>query len=404
MLLELLVALEAQVGTNVDAERLADCNTLSDVLGVLSETRAGKRLSRTQVVEEAESEPLNLPPALREAAMHWMGRAQMKFYESVLSTRVTGRAFIPYNRNTLVTVNHASHLDMGLVKYALDSYGKDIVSLAAQDYFFEGNRWRKAYFENFTNLVPMQRNGSLRAALRQAGDLLDARKTVLIFPEGTRTIDGEVHEFKPAVGHLALHHGVDILPVWLGGTYDALPKGTTVLRRRDVQARIGPPLELKDLRRLTQGMTSAEAARAVARLARRAVLSLRRGNVLDISRLDPDDLFELDDNQTLAPVFRELENRFVPGSVEEPVSFYFSLGKKERWSMRITAERCEVAPGRVQSPADCVLKTSPAMFTRIVRERYTPSPAEFMAGTVKSNNIQLLFTFQKAFQLQGQDG
>jgi long-chain acyl-CoA synthetase len=404
MLLELLVALEAQVGTNVDAERLTDCNTLSDVLGVLGETRAGKRLSRTHVIEEAEIEPLNLPPALREAAMHWMGRAQMQFYESVLSTRVTGRAFIPYNRNTLVTVNHASHLDMGLVKYALGGYGKDIVSLAAQDYFFEGNRWRKAYFENFTNLVPMPRNGSLRAALRQAGDLLEARKTVLIFPEGTRTTDGEVHEFKPALGHLALHHGVDILPVWLGGTYEALPKGTTVLKRRDVQARIGPPLEVADLRRLTQGMTGAEAARAVARLARRAVLSLRRGDVLDISRLDPEDLFELDDNQTLAPVFRELENRFVPGSVAEPVSFYFSLGKKERWSMRITAERCEVAPGKVQSPADCVLKTSPAMFTRIVRERYTPSPAEFMAGTVKSNNIQLLFTFQKAFQLQGQDG
>ncbi len=44
---------------------------------------------------------------------------------------------------------------MGLVKYALGSYGEDIVSLAAQDYFFEGNRLRKAYFENLTNLVPL---------------------------------------------------------------------------------------------------------------------------------------------------------------------------------------------------------------------------------------------------------
>ena len=69
-----------------------------------------------------------------------------------------GRAFIPHNRNVIVAANHASHLDMGLVKYALGSYGEGIVSLAAQDYFFEGNRFRKAYFENLTNLVPLSRS------------------------------------------------------------------------------------------------------------------------------------------------------------------------------------------------------------------------------------------------------
>ena len=148
--------------------------------------------------------------------MHWLGRAQLGFYDRVLKTRVSGRAYIPFNRNVIVAANHASHLDMGLVKYALGSYGKDIVSLAAQDYFFEGNRFRKAYFENFTNLVPMPRTGALRQALRTAGELLEQGKTVLLFPEGTRTTDGSIREFKPIVGHLALHYGVDVLPVYLG--------------------------------------------------------------------------------------------------------------------------------------------------------------------------------------------
>jgi long-chain acyl-CoA synthetase len=106
---------------------------------------------------------------------------------------------------------------------------------------------------------------------------------------------------------------------------------------------------------------------------------------------------------SLEPVFRELHSRFKPGSVEQPVSFYFSLGESERWSVRITETSCEVKAGKVEIPADCVLKTSKDMFTRIVRERYTPSPAEFMAGAIKSNNIALLFTFQKAFQLQNSD-
>jgi long-chain acyl-CoA synthetase len=400
MLLELLVLLEAQANGSVDAERLSECNTVGEVESVVRESSAARRLSRTASIERSDGKEFEVPPLFREAAMHWLGRAQMGFYDSVLYTKVTGRAFIPHNRNTIVAANHASHLDMGLVKYALGSYGQGITSLAAQDYFFEGNRFRKAYFENFTNLVPMSRSGSLRQSLRQAGQLIDEGKTVLIFPEGTRSTDGELQEFKPAVGHLALHHRVSILPVWLGGTHRALPKGGAVLRRRDVQARIGPPLEIAELLRLTAGMSMTDASRAVTKLVRAAIASLRRGEILDTSRLEPNDLRQRADDDSLADVFRELETRFVAGSVDEPVSFYFALGKSERWTVKISSEHCEVSPGKIAAAADCVLKTTPAIFTRIVREAYTPSPAEFVAGAVKSNNIGLLFTFQKAFQLQ----
>jgi len=404
MLLELLVALEAQVGHSLDAERLSAATTVGEVEGVLRETGDARKIAVTSRIEQETDKPLEIPPALRDAAMHWMGRAQMGFYDTVLRTKVTGRAFIPHNRSTIIAANHASHLDMGLVKYALGSYGEDLVSLAAQDYFFEGNRFRKAYFENFTNLVPMTRSGSLRQALRQAGDLLEQGKTVLIFPEGTRSADGEIHEFKASLGHLALHHGKDIVPIYLGGTHAALPKGSTVPRQREVEARIGLPLLASELKRLTQGLPMSEASRVVAKLAERAVIELSKGRVLKLEDLQPKDVIAappLIEDRTMAPVFNELKTRFLAGSVEKPVSFYFSLGDTERWSVRITENSCEVINGKVESPADCVLKTSPAMFTRIVREKYTPSPAEFVAGAVKSNNIQLLFTFQKAFQLSG---
>jgi long-chain acyl-CoA synthetase len=404
MLLELLVALEAQVGHSLDAERLSAATTVGEVETAVRETREAHKLAVTSDIERETDKPLEIPPALREAAMHWMGRAQMGFYDKVLRTKVSGRAFIPQNRSAIIAANHASHLDMGLVKYALGRYGEDMVSLAAQDYFFEGNRFRKAYFENFTNLVPMTRSGSLRQALRQAGDLLERGKTVLLFPEGTRSPDGSIQEFKASLGHLALHHDKDILPVWLGGTHAALPKGSTVPRQRDVEARIGLPLLVSDLKRLTKGLPMSEASRVVSKLAERAVIELSKGGMLDLAKLEQKDVVApppVVEDRTLAPVFHELKTRFVAGSVEKPVSFYFSLGDTERWSVRITVDSCEVIAGKVESPADCVLKTSPAMFTRIVREKYTPSPAEFVAGAVKSNNIQLLFTFQKAFQLQG---
>ncbi len=403
MLLELLVALESQVDDPVDAERLNACETVGDVERLVQDTNAGRRIARKPVIESSQEKPTEIPPALRHAAMYWLGRSQMGFYDRIMRTRVTGRAFIPKNRNVLVAANHASHLDMGLVKYALGDYGQGMISLAAQDYFFEGSKWRKAYFENFTNLVPISRTGSLRQSLRRAGSYIDAGEVVLIFPEGTRTTDGTIQEFKPAVGHLALQHRVDVLPVWLGGTYAALPKDATLIRSRNLEVRIGPPLAYSELKRLTEGMGVTDASRAVARLVRRAVVALSRGEVIDTHELAPEDLLDAGDDQSMAELFRELENRFVRGTVTDPISFYFALGKKERWTVKVTPEACEVVPGESTGSADCVLKTSPAMFTRIVREAYTPTPGEFMSGTVKSNNVALLLTFQKVFQLAGEE-
>jgi long-chain acyl-CoA synthetase len=399
MLLELLVALEGQHGRSFDAERLNACQTLGDVEALLRERAETRRPVATATIAEADPRRLEVPEPLREAAMHWLGRAQHGFYDRVLETKVLGRAHIPYNRNVIVAANHASHLDMGLVKYALGSYGQEIVSLAAQDYFFEGNRFLAAYFENFTRLVPMPRNGTLRQGLRKAGELLDQGKTVLIFPEGTRSTDGGVHEFKAIVGHLALHHGVDVLPVYLGGTHGALPKGAKVVRRRDVEARIGPVLTAEDLRRVTAGMSLAESSRKAARLIEDAVRALGRGSLLDLARLTPEAAaVEPPPPPTLQAVFQELERRFAPGAVERPTSYYFSLGD-DRFTLLVSKESCEVKEGKHVAAADCVLKTSPDLFARIVREAYVPSPAEFMSGAVKTNNVGLLLEFQKTFRL-----
>jgi long-chain acyl-CoA synthetase len=397
MLLELLVALEAQTGRTLDSERLNRAVTVGDVETALRELGERRPVATTSIVK-AESEPLEIPAPLREAAMHWLGRAQFGFYDSVLKTSVRGRAHIPYNRHVIVAANHASHLDMGLVKFALGNYGKELVSLAAQDYFFEGNRFQKAYFENFTHLVPMPRNGTLRQGLRKAGELIEQGKTLLVFPEGTRSTDGSIHEFKPVVGHLALHHGVDVLPVYLGGTFAALPKGAKLVRGREVLACIGPVLEAAELERLTAGMTPGDASRHAARLVEQAVRALARGEVLELSSLKHGTDVEPEAPPTLKDVFHELERRFAPNAVERPTSYYFSLGD-DRFTLLLSSERCEVKPGKHVDAADCVLKTSPDLFARIVREAYVPSPAEFLSGAVKTNNVGLLIEFQKAFRL-----
>ena len=401
MLTELLDALEAR-GKTIDPQALTACRTVLDVESLFGTSHADKpKERRTATIEGREQKTLVLPPEVQDAAKTFIGSLQDLFYGQLMKPRVTGRAFIPHNRPTIVIANHTSHLDMGFVRHALGPYGEDIVSLAAQDYFFDQGI-KRAFFENFTNLRAIDRKGGVRQSLRQASDVISRGKTVLIFPEGTRTPTGEVQEFKPIVGHLALTHGVDILPICLSGTYEAMPKGSPVPIKRDITARIGLPLAIADLRRLTEGKTLADASREVARLARLAVLALRDGGLLDLRTVKTGEDAAPKKEHPLVTLFQELEGKFKPGSVDRAVSFYFTLGSDElsKWTLKIDPQTCQVKLGKPEGGnADCVLKTTTEIFTRIVREAYTPGVAEFMSGAVKSNDIELLQTFQKAFQL-----
>jgi long-chain acyl-CoA synthetase len=163
---------------------------------------------------------------------------------------------------------------MGLTKMALGEAGKDMVVLAAADYFFD-TKYKRAVMENFTNLVPMERSGSLRQSLRHAMSFLNRGYNALIFPEGTRSVTGEMADFKPVIGYLALHTGVGILPVYLHGTHDAMPKGSNVIRNRKVGARIGQYLEIADLEEMTKGLPRAEAYRLISARVRHEVENLR---------------------------------------------------------------------------------------------------------------------------------
>jgi long-chain acyl-CoA synthetase len=332
----------------------------------------------------------------------FVGKAQDFFYGGIMKPRVYGRAYIPHNRNVIVVANHASHLDMGLVRYALGTYGHGIVSLAAQDYFFDRGTIKRAFFENLTNLHPIDRHASLRQSIRQATDVIEQGKTVLIFPEGTRSPTGEMRDFKPLIGHLALAQRVDILPIFLSGTYAALPKGAAFPTRRDIAARIGPVLCIDDLQRLTEGLPPVQASREVARLAQAAVMALRDGQVLDIRRASRADDVAAERENPLVTLFSELEAKFRAGEVQHPVSYYVTLGSEDlaKWTVRVDAQACDVRPGKPEGGlADCVLKTTPELFAKIVRESYVPSPADFLSGAIKSNDVTLLTTFQKVFQL-----
>jgi long-chain acyl-CoA synthetase len=279
MYTELGVALEAAGVAVPDAGNtdLTGIETVDDLVrlirgwGYADKTKKKKKLVKKADGEFADEIHVPKPVVtLGREALTW---AQRMTYERLFDTTVTGRAFIPGNTGFLVAANHCSHLDMGLVKHALGDWGSHLVALAAKDYFFE-DPIKRAYFENFTNLVPMDRHGSLRESLRLASEVIKQGYILLIFPEGTRSTDGVMVDFKPSIGYLALSNKVDVLPMYLDGTFGALPKGSILPKHDEIAAHIGPLLTYEDLRRATEGMPKSDSYREASRMVELAVRKL----------------------------------------------------------------------------------------------------------------------------------
>jgi 1-acyl-sn-glycerol-3-phosphate acyltransferase len=95
-----------------------------------------------------------------------------------------------------------------------------------------------------------------------------------MFPEGTRSPDGAIHEFKSGAGYLALRGGCDVLPVRISGTYEVLGKGSIIPHRHPVEVRIGRVITNAELRALADNAEGTGAYRKLADAMRAAVLEL----------------------------------------------------------------------------------------------------------------------------------
>jgi long-chain acyl-CoA synthetase len=271
---ELLVALE-KAGRPLPETQLAALVTAGDLSRALQ--RNGEEMQPAEPAAAEPEEEIPVPQTVAAAGRAAIGFFQRALYGRVFDIEVSGRAHVPSHAPFLVAANHNSHLDVGLVKIALGEEGKKLASLAARDYFFD-NPWKRAWFGNFTNLVPIERRGSLKESLQKAARTLEYGYHLLIFPEGTRSPDGTLQEFKPAIAWLSFAAGSDILPVYLEGTHDAMPKGAFLpdpRKRRKLIVRIGPALRHDELKKATEGLSRSAAHKEVTRLVRLAIEALR---------------------------------------------------------------------------------------------------------------------------------
>lgn len=154
---------------------------------------------------------------------------------------VTGRWRV--SGGCVVVANHCSHADTAVLLAALPAGARPVFAAAA-DYWFDVPV-RRFVASSLIGVLPVRRSGTdtyaqLLAAARLA---LKAGRTVVIYPEGTRSTDGSVGEFRSGAIRLARDCGVPIVPVAVLGTAEVLPKGASFISHAAMQVRIGAPVD-----------------------------------------------------------------------------------------------------------------------------------------------------------------
>lgn len=191
--------------------------------------------------------------------------------------RASGLEHLPQDRPYLLAANHASHLDGACVYAAVRSHVDQLNIATSEQYLADPElRW---FLSAFVHAVPLDGHDNVADGLVRARQSVGLRRPLLIFPEGTRSVNGQLQPFKAGVGLLAYELGAPVVPLHIAGTREALPKGTRTPSRHPLRLLFGVPVETTAFKGRANALSPYEIYYEIAATLKRQILALGRKNI-----------------------------------------------------------------------------------------------------------------------------
>ncbi|MBV9073807.1 MAG: 1-acyl-sn-glycerol-3-phosphate acyltransferase, partial [Acidobacteria bacterium] len=249
---DLLSSLEQRYQVELDETRFAEATTVADIERIIHEASAA-------------------PAAARYHYPHWAQRALLRWLRVAIYCLFTWPATLIMAKPTVVgrerlrdaagpllfVSNHVTYIDAGLLMFAMPSRYRDRLAIAMQGELLAAMRNPPATMNIFQRFVerlsywlvtalfdvfPLPQRSGFRNSFTFAGESIDRGYSVLVFPEGRRTTDGEFSPFRAGIGILAQQLKVPIVPMRIDGLFSLKEEERRFARRGEIKIIVGAPL------------------------------------------------------------------------------------------------------------------------------------------------------------------
>ncbi|PYX07452.1 MAG: hypothetical protein DMG88_14345 [Acidobacteria bacterium] len=233
--IELLVALERELGGDVEESRISEIYTVRELVEVVRESSASGKHAAPRarfagwkaILDEESKYPAVLalaePRPIAEHFWYGLSRVAQMIALDRFQLQVTGLEKIPVRGAFILCSNHQSFLDPVILGSVLPwQVFRNTFSVGTSEIFGSGlmrvlARWlRVVVVDPDANLVPAMRAGAF--GLRHG-------RVLMLYPEGERSIDGKPRVFKKGAAILSIHTRVPIVPIAIDGFHEAWPRG-----------------------------------------------------------------------------------------------------------------------------------------------------------------------------------
>jgi long-chain acyl-CoA synthetase len=251
--IELLVALEQELGGDVEESSLAEIYTVRELVDAIRESAAaGKTISSSReqpagwksILQEESTDPEVLALARHstfyEGFLYTLFRLVQVFASDRFRMRVSGLEKLPPQGSYIISSNHQSYLDPILMASVLpSSVFRNLFSVGTSEIFGSGFMRRLA---RWLRVIVVDPDANLVPAMRAGAFGLRHDRILILYPEGERSIDGTPRTFKKGAAILSIHLQVPIVPVAIEGFYEAWPRGKRFQKFAPVKIQFGDPI------------------------------------------------------------------------------------------------------------------------------------------------------------------
>ena len=231
---ELLVALEGELGGDVPESEIANIYTVRQLVDtVLQSSVSGKTSSRPQfagwsvVLKEDPTDPAALglinPSTFGDIFWFFVTRFLQLLARDLYHLQVEGLEKLPTDRPVIISSNHQSFIDPVVLASLLPwNLFRKSFAVGTSEIFGAGFM---SHLAKWIHVVSVDPDANLIPAMRAAAFGLRHGRTLVLYPEGERSVDGTPKTFRKGAAILSVHLQVPIVPVAIDGFYEAWPRG-----------------------------------------------------------------------------------------------------------------------------------------------------------------------------------